>query len=128
MKNFKRESRFGGRQSGGERGAWKGKGRSFGRDRDSRDNLFDTICSMCGDECQVPFRPDGRKPVKCRNCFKKDGAQGRFMRDASSQKSFGSRFDRDDRAPRADNSKIEARLDSIEAKLDALIEALTQEE
>lgn len=47
------------------------------------------------------------------------------MRDMSGRKSFG-RFDRDDRAPRADNSKIEARLDAIEAKLDMLIEALSE--
>ena len=30
---------------------------------------FDAICSNCGKKCQVPFRPDGEKPVYCKNCF-----------------------------------------------------------
>jgi CxxC-x17-CxxC domain-containing protein len=31
--------------------------------------LFDAICSKCGNACQVPFRPNGQKPVYCRACF-----------------------------------------------------------
>lgn len=34
--------------------------------------MFQTVCSECGDECEVPFKPNGRKPVFCRSCFKKD--------------------------------------------------------
>jgi CxxC-x17-CxxC domain-containing protein len=30
---------------------------------------FDAICSNCGKKCQVPFRPDGQKPVYCKDCF-----------------------------------------------------------
>jgi CxxC-x17-CxxC domain-containing protein len=30
---------------------------------------FDAICSNCGKKCQVPFRPDGEKPVYCKECF-----------------------------------------------------------
>ncbi len=30
---------------------------------------FDAICSNCGKKCQVPFRPDGEKPVYCKDCF-----------------------------------------------------------
>ena len=30
---------------------------------------FDAVCSNCGKACQVPFRPDGQKPVYCKNCF-----------------------------------------------------------
>jgi len=30
---------------------------------------FDAICSNCGKKCQVPFRPDGTKPVYCKDCF-----------------------------------------------------------
>jgi CxxC-x17-CxxC domain-containing protein len=30
---------------------------------------FDAVCSNCGKACQVPFRPDGKKPVYCKNCF-----------------------------------------------------------
>ncbi len=31
--------------------------------------LFTTNCTTCGKSCEVPFRPDGTKPVLCRDCF-----------------------------------------------------------
>ena len=31
--------------------------------------MFDAVCSNCGKPCQVPFRPDGTKPVYCKDCF-----------------------------------------------------------
>lgn len=46
--------------------------RDFKRDfkRDDRpQTMFKTICSDCGKECEVPFRPNGSKPVFCRECF-----------------------------------------------------------
>ncbi len=82
MKNFK---------SGGfkkEGSGFKGRASFSGGDRDrrpagrydagrpSRDErggdkpeLFKTTCTTCGKPCEVPFRPDGVKPVLCRDCF-----------------------------------------------------------
>jgi len=31
--------------------------------------LFAAKCTTCGKSCEVPFRPDGTKPVLCRDCF-----------------------------------------------------------
>ena len=31
--------------------------------------MFDTTCSACGVETQVPFKPTAGKPVYCRDCF-----------------------------------------------------------
>jgi CxxC-x17-CxxC domain-containing protein len=31
--------------------------------------LFKTTCTNCGKPCEVPFKPDGIKPVLCRDCF-----------------------------------------------------------
>jgi len=31
--------------------------------------LFKATCTTCGKPCEVPFRPDGQKPVLCRDCF-----------------------------------------------------------
>lgn len=43
---------------------------SFGGDRDKKDvTLFAATCTTCGKSCEVPFRPDGKKPVLCRDCF-----------------------------------------------------------
>lgn len=43
-----------------------GGGYGGGRER----QFFDAVCAGCGVETQVPFMPDGRKPVYCRDCFK----------------------------------------------------------
>ncbi|MCA9370720.1 MAG: hypothetical protein KC680_02040, partial [Candidatus Peregrinibacteria bacterium] len=31
--------------------------------------MHDAVCSECGADCQVPFKPSGDKPVLCRDCF-----------------------------------------------------------
>ena len=28
-------------------------------------------CSECGKETEVPFKPDGERPVYCRDCYQK---------------------------------------------------------
>jgi CxxC-x17-CxxC domain-containing protein len=33
--------------------------------------MFSAICSSCGVETQVPFKPNGTKPVYCRDCFQR---------------------------------------------------------
>jgi len=34
-------------------------------------SLFTAVCSSCGAECEVPFKPDGNRPVYCRKCWAK---------------------------------------------------------
>jgi len=62
---------------------FKGKGktdqpRAFGGGRDSRrfdsgdKKMYSAVCSKCGNNCEVPFRPTGDKPVFCSQCFGKD--------------------------------------------------------
>ncbi|MEK7608238.1 MAG: CxxC-x17-CxxC domain-containing protein [Patescibacteria group bacterium] len=34
--------------------------------------MYPAICAECGNKCEVPFRPNGRKPVYCLNCFGKN--------------------------------------------------------
>jgi CxxC-x17-CxxC domain-containing protein len=31
--------------------------------------MHKAICSECGEQCEVPFKPTGDKPVLCNNCF-----------------------------------------------------------
>ena len=45
----------------------RGGGR-FGRDRPPRE-MHKTTCADCGNECEVPFKPNGEKPVYCNDCF-----------------------------------------------------------
>jgi len=37
----------------------------FGRKR------YKVTCSECGQETEVPFKPDGERPVYCQECFRK---------------------------------------------------------
>jgi CxxC-x17-CxxC domain-containing protein len=32
-------------------------------------NNYTAICAQCGQDCEVPFRPSGNRPVYCRGCF-----------------------------------------------------------
>lgn len=76
MGNFKRDNRFGRR---GNSGGFAG--RSSGRPV-----MHKAICSKCGKDCEVPFKPREDKPVFCNDCFKSKGnAQPRRF----SGKSFG---------------------------------------
>lgn len=74
----------------GSRGGFGERSRPFsdsGRfNRDSFDNraprarleMHDAVCDRCGKACQLPFRPNGSKPVFCRDCFgKNDGPESR---------------------------------------------------
>ncbi len=53
---------------------------------------YDVTCAECGVETTVPFKPSGSRPVKCRDCFRPGGGQGRNDRrggrDAGWQKEF----------------------------------------
>ena len=52
-----------GNEGYGSRGSW-----SRGIDRGPRE-MFSATCASCGREAQVPFRPNGTKPVYCTDCF-----------------------------------------------------------
>ncbi len=32
--------------------------------------MFDCYCDNCGNEISVPFKPDGKRPVYCRDCLR----------------------------------------------------------
>jgi CxxC-x17-CxxC domain-containing protein len=50
-------------------GSYAGGGsESRGYDRGPRE-MFSATCARCGREAQVPFRPNGAKPVYCSDCF-----------------------------------------------------------
>lgn len=52
------------------RGGFGGGGRSGGFGSSARE-MHDVTCSACGTNTQVPFKPNGSKPVYCRDCFRK---------------------------------------------------------
>lgn len=58
------DKEYGNREFGGNR--------DFGRDS-GRPGMHTATCDECGNSCEVPFKPNGEKPVYCNNCFKKGG-------------------------------------------------------
>jgi len=72
--------------------------------------MYKAVCSNCGKECQVPFRPTGDKPVYCSDCFEKMG--GRRQDSPQPERS-------DFRTPSPDQCK--GQFDSLNAKLDRIL-------
>ena len=72
MGNFNRNFNKDSRPSSG--------GRSFNRSTRERE-MYRTTCSNCGKDCDVPFKPNGSKPVFCSDCFEKNGGETRRSND-----------------------------------------------
>ena len=67
----RRMERDGGEGGGGMGGG--GGGGGFSRGPRPERELFDVVCSSCGQATKVPFQPRGDRPVYCRDCFEKVG-------------------------------------------------------
>ena len=65
--------------------------------------MHDVVCSKCGKDCQVPFKPTASKPVFCDDCFKQDGRN---------------------RGESKDSGKMIEQINLLNIKLDKLIEVL----
>lgn len=131
MGNFRPNNRNRGFRDRAGSGRGFGSGRSFsgerserargfgGRDRRGegerrRPEMHQAVCAKCGEECEVPFRPSGDKPVLCSNCFKKEGG-GR------------DRFNSDSRnASKQSEGMSQEQFKQINAKLDKIISILDQ--
>src|SRR5687767_4904998 len=51
------------------RGGGYGGGRGGGGYGGGQRQLYPATCSSCGIQTQVPFQPNGSKPVYCRECY-----------------------------------------------------------
>ncbi len=102
-----------------------GRGHSFGDKRQfgnrfdrPRPTMYKTICSKCGKDCEVPFKPTGEKPVLCRDCFRESGGQARRPEERSfSRPSFQDKS--------SQKNEYGAQLDALTTKVDKILEILT---
>jgi CxxC-x17-CxxC domain-containing protein len=84
------------------------------------------VCSECGVDCQVPFRPSGDKPVLCSDCFRNEGGgRDRGGDRGGNRRDFDKPARRDDfKAPREDHSAKNEVFKEMNTKLDTLISIL----
>ena len=61
-------------RGGGRFGGNRGGGRFV--DRRPRE-MHKATCGDCGNECEVPFKPSGEKPVYCNDCFQNHKSERR---------------------------------------------------
>jgi CxxC-x17-CxxC domain-containing protein len=110
------------------RGSWKQD--SFARGSGpTRGPSFDAVCSGCGKDCKVPFRPNGSKPVYCTNCFKREGntPNPSFSGgNSSSRPSFRDAREQRSAPPSggSDSRELQEQLRVINSKLDAILRAM----
>ncbi len=105
-----------------------GKGRDshrqdFGRDR----QMYRATCAKCGNDCEVPFKPTGERPVYCNNCFKSmrdsdprrsDDRDSRGRRDNYSE-------NRNDRGNENTEGQFKKQFESLNWKLDKILKSLS---
>ena len=126
MNKFRKPHGNGGRRSkhafGGRPGFGGGPGHSRpGGNNFDRGRGYPATCAQCGKTCEVPFRPNGSRPVYCSDCFaagKTRGVPDNLPRRDNATSSF---------EPRPGNegvADIRRRMDAIDAKLDRVLEAL----
>jgi len=125
---FQKRGGFGGGGGGGGRGF--GGGGSFGG---GQKEMFNTVCNECGNACEVPFRPNGKKPVFCRDCFRKEEGLGEAPRYGAREfddrpRAFASRPERPSapapRPPAPGNDEVVRQLKQLNEKMDELLDAL----
>ncbi len=125
MKDFKKS--FGGNRGGFKGGFDRGPregGFKSGPRSERKAEMFEATCAECKKVCEVPFRPNGKKPVFCKDCFassKGDAPARPFSRD--SFRAEASRpTHRAESTPRQDDVKAE--IIKLGIKLDTLIELM----
>lgn len=128
MGNFNGGNRGGGFGGGDRRGGFRG---SNGRDREI--TMHKAVCDECKNNCEVPFRPSGDKPIYCSDCFSskretEDRGSNRDFRDRGPRKEFSPRPMQNSFAkpqamgPGQDDTK--RKLSEINMKLDRVVLAL----
>ena len=120
MGNFNKfDKGRGGKGFGG--GQFSGGGRRFGGRNDGPKQKHPATCSQCGQNCEVPFKPTGDRPVFCSDCFKSQGSSSpRFAPKSFSGGNRGGNI-----GGNSGGVVSKAQFDSLNVKLDKILVLLT---
>jgi len=83
---------------------------------------FPAVCAQCGKDCQVSFKPNGKKPVLCDDCFSAEKGFGK--------KSYGTRDcgrERDRNSGNWNNNRKSSGRDSFHRNSDTSLAAGSKE-
>ncbi len=108
-----------------KRNNYSNRGRSFEGNRSSQGGhgyrpatMYPAVCSNCGKACEVPFRPSGKQPVYCRDCYK-------ARSDTDTRRPEEKNFSQNRPASTPD---YKAQLDALTQKVDKILELLSANE
>jgi len=111
---------FGGRNFGGGDHKRFGGGRGFGGRDGVRPMMHKATCSKCGNECEVPFRPTGDRPVFCSNCFKNQGGNAGPSRSGGNNFARPS-FEQNNNAIGKSSDQFKVQFEILNSKLDKIL-------
>jgi len=128
MADYKKNNHFthSARKDFGSRPPFRGGDRG-GRDFGGPKEMFDAECASCHKMTQVPFKPNGMKPVYCRDCFKpEDSRDSRAPQGRFEKKSFAPRREFAPQAARPDGriDDLARKLDTMNATLEKLVASM----
>ncbi len=112
-------------------GNFRKSGREKRGGRDGRSaEMHDVVCSDCGINCKVPFKPTNRKPVYCSQCFENYEGKGRGTEKSTREESrFKGRRENNFRDENINISRNENQykdqIDKLIAKMDVIIDILS---
>ena len=129
MKDFKKAGGFGGGRRGGsfakggfdrgvsQDGGFRGGG---GRDFSRPKEMHQATCANCKKRCEVPFRPNGKKPVFCRDCFannRGDSPERTFSRAENTPRPSY----RPEGGERRGGDEVKSQIEALTVKIDTLM-------
>ena len=142
MKSLRRDGKFGKKDSKrSDRGDSKRPSRGgFSRGGGGRDlerpafdkQLYKATCQKCGDNCEVPFKPTGGRPIYCRDCFRTmEGSESPRPKQFGKREYSGSRrtdnFKKSEYSESAKPDQFKRELYQINLKLDKILRVLEDE-
>jgi CxxC-x17-CxxC domain-containing protein len=103
------------------------KSKSKVPDRSERE-MFPAVCSNCGKDCEVPFRPVGDKPVYCPECFQKiralKGQQNNKPQNNQHNHNQQQNQQRQQQGNFPSNQDLLNRINSLNSKIERIIDHL----
>jgi len=99
---------------------------SYGGGRNTRTTMHRATCDKCNASCELPFKPNGSKPVYCSNCFEKQGSGGSGRRNDSSGYKSRDSYDKPSykSAPSANNDEVVKQLKHLNTTMSEILRVL----